>query len=289
MKKIFILFLLPFLLVFVNSCDEEIIEIKTSSLENNSTYFENEETIKIENHSFRILNYKKGVDEKYSSLKIIKTETLNKNLGINISNIEISPNNSKKNWKIYTKANEFEIRNETIITKSFADIDDEETYSLFNMHTGKHLIDYTYGCLKAFIPSTKFIRYIGFTSRLNNKKLLDKYDDDVIGLLMYASSENTIQEFIIKSEVEIDGFTPDIEMVNLDDKSRLLEGNSSLYFMELSEDYKKSDIDFAFGITYYIGENSTENSMLFVVEDDRINLKSSKIDTKTFEIKEYKK
>jgi len=146
------------------------------------------------------------------------------------------------------------------------------------------LIDYTYGKLTVRIPDTNFKRFIGYSSLANSKNLLKTYGKDAIGLITYATEKNEIQKILIKSKEKIDSITPDMSLISLSEKSRLFENGGSLYFMDYDENYKKEDIDFAFEIVYYVGENADENTLYFEIVDDKILKDKLKYNKDIFEI-----
>lgn len=217
-------------------------------------------------------------------LKINQVETVFKNSDKTESELKISPYKQNQDWTIKTKAQELSVNKSTLTTKFNANSKYEDTYSLYNIETGKHLLDYTYGNLKAIIPGSDFVRYIGFTSALNAKNLLKKHGKNVIGIVTYASEERTLSKFLLKSKKEIDKITPDLELVSLTENAKLLQDNRLLIFMDLESPYKKEAINFAFGLTYYIGENSDESAIMFVVKNDDISLINAKYDKNIFEI-----
>lgn len=276
-------FILPFLFLFIISCTEEKNETVTSA-GLNSSYEDLGTEIKLTNQYFKHFAVQNGAKTKDIVLQIKQTEQIQKGSKQSNSILEIKPYKSDGNWTIQTGAHEIKVKNNTLTTvfKAFGEI--EDTYSLYNVNTGDHLLNGTYSILNAEIPETDFRRYIGFTSLANANNLLKGQDKDVIGLLTYASEDETLQQFVIKSSEDVGISTPDMELVTLDESSKMFNGNQSVYFWGLDKDYKTEDIHYAFGLTYYIGEESEESALMFVVKDDQISLEQAKFNPKVFTV-----
>ncbi len=276
-------YMFPLLSLLIVSCSQEKSQI-TSADNLISSYEEFGTEIKLTNQYFKHFAVKNGELTKDIILQIKQTEHIQKGLKQSNSFVEIKPYKFDSDWKINTKAHEIKVKNNTLTTifKSSGDI--EDTYSLYNVNSGEHLLNATYSVLNTEIPETNFKRYIGFTSKANASDLLNGLEKDVIGLLTYASENKTLQQFLIKSTERLTNATPDMELVTLDETSKLFNGNQSLYFWGLDKDYKTKDIYYAFGLTYYIGEDSNESALMFVVKDDEISLENAKFNPKVFTI-----
>lgn len=276
-------FIFPLLFLFIISCaDDKMETANTSNL--NSSYEDLGKEIKLTNQFFKHFAVTNGDETKDIVLQIKQTEQIQKGVKQSNSTLEIKPFQSAKKWVIKTKAHEISVKKNTLITVFKASGDIEDTYSLYNVNTGDHLLHGTYSVLNAQIPETTFKRYIGFTSRANANNLLAGQAKDVIGILTYASEDETLHQFVVKSTEMIDHATPDMELVTLDETSKMFNGNQSLYFWGLDKDYETKDIHFAFGLTYYIGENSDESALMFVVKDDKISLDNAQFDPKVFSV-----
>ena len=101
-----------------------------------------------------------------------------------------------------------------------------------------------------------------------SKNLLKSFDEDVIGVITYASETDMLQKILIKSKENIDSITPDLQLVTLSEESKIFE-NNVLYFMNLDNNYKIEDINFAFGISYYVGDKAEESAFLFEIKNGR--------------------
>lgn len=279
MKK----FILPLLILLIVSCaDKNPTTSNGSNL--NSSYEDLGENIKLTNQYFKHFAVKDGEETKDIILQIKQVEDIQKGVKQSNSSLEIKPYKSENDWQINTKAHEIDVKNNTLTTIFKASGDVEDTYSLYNVKTGTHLLDATYSVLTAEIPETTFKRYIGFITRANASQLLKDEAEDVIGVLTYASDENTQQKFLVKSLVPIGISTPDMELVTLDETSKMFNGNQSLYFWGLDKNFETKDIHFAFGLTYYIGEEFEESAIMFVIKDDKISLENAKFDPKIFNV-----
>lgn len=273
----------PIFLLFILSCGEEKTEnTNTSNL--NSSYEDLGSELKLTNQYFRHFAVKDGEETNDIILQIKQTEEIQKGIQQSISTLEIKSYKSDSDWKIETKAHEIKVKNNTLTTVFKASGEVEDTYSLYNVNTGKHLLNGTYGILNAEIPETDFRRYIGFTSLANANNLLKGEDKDVIGILTYASEDKMLQQFAIKSSEPVGNATPDMELVTLDDDSKMYNGNQTLYFWGLDKSFETKDIYYAFGLTYYIGEEFAESALMFVVKDDHISLENAKYDDKVFSV-----
>lgn len=280
MKKT--LSLLAIILLF--SCNNDNTNTQTNPPSKDASFILKEgDLTTLNNTFFKHYSYLENEEKITHLLKVKQLETISAGNEFTESKLEIS--STEKNWKISSNAHNIDFKNNTIILEHLADFDHENTYSSFNIETGKHLLDYTYGNLTARIPSSNFKRYIGFVARSNSKELLSKFDKDVIGVLTYASDQNTIQKILVKSTSDIGGTTPSMEMVALSEGEQLYENNQLLYFMDLKPKYDPKDINFAFGLTFYIGEMSEESALLFEVKEDEISLKNTKYNTEVFQLK----
>lgn len=206
------------------------------------------------------------------------------------SKITIEPVLPKASWTIKTQAQHVENKNNTLALKYQTDYNHEETYSYYNMLTGKHLLDFTYSCLTARVPSSTFKRYIGFVARSNSKDLLAKYDENVLGILSYTSENEPLQQFVIyqntikDSAVFISPNTPTMQFVALGTNDQSYENGQVLYLMDLEKDMQTEKINFAFGLTFYIGDTAEESALLFEVKADKISLKDTRYDKRIFTI-----
>jgi len=276
-------YLVPLFMILLFSCKQEVEETKTiSNSDFSSKYEESNDEIKLVNASYKYSSAESNGTKNDIILKVFQEETINKKSKEKKSIYRIEPINAS--WKINVEANSFDIKNNTLIAKTDAIDDIEDTYSIYNLETGNHLIDYTYGKLTVRIPDTNFKRFIGYSSLANSKNLLKTYGKDAIGLITYATEKNEIQKILIKSKEKIDSITPDMSLISLSEKSRLFENGGALYFMDYDENYKKEDIDFAFEIVYYVGENADESSLYFEIVDDEILKDKLKYNKDIFEI-----
>ncbi len=279
-------FIYPLLVFYLFSCspkkNKETISVSTSNF--SSTFQENKETIEIVNSSFQYFSADKMFRKKPVVLQIQQKKSIEKFSNLINSRLKVNPYNTNKNWSFETKAHELNVRNNTIITRFNAQGEIEDTYSLYNLETGKHLLDYTYEKLTVKIPETNFIRYIGFTSRANAKNILKNYDKDVVGKINYASENNSLQTILIKTKENVGKSSPNMDLVSLKEEAQLFDGSRLLYFWNLDKNYNKKDIDFAFVYTFFIGEEATESAILFEVKDDNILLENVKYDSNIFEI-----
>ena len=276
-------YLVPLFMILLFSCKQEVEETKTiSNSDFSSKYEESNDEIKLVNASYKYSSAESNGTKNDIILKVFQEETINKKSKEKKSIYRIEPINAS--WKINVEANSFDIKNNTLIAKTDAIDDIEDTYSIYNLETGNHLIDYTYDKLTVRIPDTNFKRFIGYSSLANSKNLLKTYGKDAIGLITYATEKNEIQKILIKSKEKIDSITPDMSLISLSEKSRLFENGGALYFMDYDENYKKEDIDFAFEIVYYVGENADESSLYFEIVDDEILKDKLKYNKDIFEI-----
>ncbi len=289
MKQYF-LFIPIILLSF--SCNTESKDVNTSEIIQNSNS-EKSSLVKIKQDGVDLENdfYKHYAFEengKYKNLifNIKQKESVLNGKNNTTSSLEITPFNSKENWKIKTQGHSIDFRNNTLIVKNIADFDHEDTYSAYNINNGNHLLDYTYNMLMARIPASNFKRYIGFVSRSNNKELLKKYDDDVLGIFTYASDEKMLQQFVLKTEKEINKTAPSMAFISSNDDQSLYENDALLYFMNLGKDVSADDLNFSFGFSFYEGEMAEETAIMFSVKNDKIDLKNAKFDTSVFELEE---
>lgn len=283
MKKIYPLFI--FMLLIACKDDNETENNTSNAGAKNASFLETNanETI-LNNDFFQSFQYEDGENIKTQILHIKQKEVVSpKNL---FSKSEMQISDEKGTWKIKNNAHELSIKNNTLIAKTKADYDHEDTYSLYNIETGKHLLDYSYNCLTARIPQSNFKRYIGFTARSNSNDLLKEYDADVIGMITYATEKETLKRFIVKSTAEVNKTTPSMELVSFNEEHSLYEGNQLLYFMNLNEKYTPEDLNFAFAFKFYLGEAAEESAILIDVKNDAIELKDAKYNNKVFQIKE---
>lgn len=284
MKKTFALLAIILLI----ACNDNTVEINTETpinSENASFFEEKEDKTSINNIFYKSFLYEENELVKNEVLKITQQEIVPKNTLFSSSIMQIQ--SAKNNWKATVNAHELSIKNNTLEAKYNSDYEHEDTYSLYNIETGEHLLNYSYNCLTARIPESNFKRYIGFTARSNASNLLAEMDNDVLGILTYASDKNTIQKFVIKTLQQINTNTPSMELVALDENQELYQSNRLLYFMNLEDKHSEKDINFAFGFTFYQGEMATETAMLFEVKEDEISLKDAKYDTEVFEIEAF--
>lgn len=282
MKNIFPIL---FTLVLI-ACNNNTVEVKTYPNTENTPNIEEKDGKTTLNNSFhKAFLYKKGEEIQKQILKIAQKETLNEMSLFSDSEMHIE--STKNKWKANVKAHELNIKNSTLEAKYKADYEHEDTYALFNIETGEHLINYTYNCLTARIPESNFKRYIGFTAKTNATGLLAKADEDVLGIITYASDEKTIQQFFLKTTKKINQTTPSMELVSLNENQSVYDNGSLLYFMDLTSDYTTEDINFAFGFTFYEGEMAEETAILFEIKDDEINLKDARYDKEVFEIEAF--
>lgn len=282
MKKLYAIFIIVFIISCKNESQEDSLIIDTKA--GNASFIETKtgETV-INNNYFQSFQYQENENIKTQILHIKQIEVVSEKSLISKSEMQIS--NQNATWKVDSKAHELSIRNNTLVAKTNADSDHEDTYSLFNIETGAHLLDYSYNCLTARIPQSNFKRYIGFVARSNSNDLLKKYGDDVIGILSYASENKLLESYIVKSKKDVNRTSPSIELVALNEEQAIYENNMLLYFMDLDHNYKAEDINFAFALKFYIGEQVKESAMLFEVENDKIELKNAKFDSEVFQIK----
>lgn len=273
-----------FLIIFLVSCNDNTLEISTNSSpnENGSFMEENEDKTTLHNVFYKAFMYEENEVLRKQVLKITQKEIVENDALFSHSEMEISAVGNK--WTNKVKAHQLDIKNNTLEAKYNADYEHEDTYSLYNIETGKHLLDYTYGCLTAKIPASNFKRYMGFVAKTNATGLLDKMDDDVLGIITYASDAETKQQFLLKTTKDINTTTPSMALVSINENQQLFENDRLLFFMDLASDFKASDINFAFGFTFYQGETAEETALLFEVKEDKINLKDAKYDKQVFEI-----
>jgi len=283
MKKLYPIFI--FILLFACKEDNQPENNTSSAGAKNASFVEKNtnETI-LNNDFFQSFQYEEGENVKTKILHIKQKETIfSKSL---FSNSEMQISDEKGTWKIETKAHELSVKNNTLVAKTKADYDHEDTYSLYNIETGKHLLDYSYNCMTVRIPQSNFKRYIGFTARSNSNNLLKDYDADVIGIITYASETETLKRFMVKSNAEVNKTTPSMELISFDENHSLYESNQLLYLMNLTQNYKPEDLNFAFAFKFYLGEAAEESAILIEIKNDIVDLKGAKFNDKVFQIKE---
>lgn len=278
MKKI----LIPILLLCFYSCENEISEnTSENTISNfNSKYENSDKEINLENAYFIYSSKEENKTNNDIVLKVNHNKTINKATKKSKSSFQIS--SIDNTWKIFLNADEIEVKDNVLLAKTDAKDGLEETFSIHNLESGKHLVDYTYDKLIVKIPETNFKRYIAYTSLANSKNILKSYDKNTIGLLTYSSEKNVLQKILIKSSTKIDSITPDMRLVSISEKSRIIGNVGVLYFTYLDENYKNKDIDFAFGLSYYVGAD--ESSILFEVTDNKLIKDKVKYDKKIFDI-----
>ena len=276
--------LLFIILIFsISSCENS--DNHTTVESNNTKNIEIKgNTIHITNNFYKHYIISDNEVNKDVILNIIQKESIQKGTKTSISHLNIQPYQQNNAWTISAKAHEIEVRDNTITTIFKAQDEVEDTYGYYNLETGVHLFDCTYDVLKVKIPNTNFKRYIGYTSRSNANELLINEDKDVVGIISYASESKLLKQFLIKTKEDVGLSTPDMELVSFSENAKLFEGNQVLFFWDLNENYKATDIDFAFGYSYFIGEDSDETAILFEVIDDELLLSNTKYDNKVFEI-----
>jgi len=266
MKKI----ILPILILLLFTCKEKTNQTQIANNSNFSSIFtETAEEIKIANAFYKYSSSLENGTNEDIVLKVTQNETIDKTTKNIKSVYNITTVDAK--WEINVEANDLEIKNNTLIAKNNAVENLEDTYSIFNLENGNHLLDYTYDKLTVRSIEGNFRRFIGFTSLLNSRDLLKSYDDKVIGVLSYASEKNEIKKILIRSELEIDSITPDLYLNSNSENTRVFEEGNILVFMDFDDDnHNKKDIDFSFGLVYYIGDEAEETYIIFEVKDDAI-------------------
>lgn len=274
-----------FILFLTFSCETEPIKQYNSNIKT-STVSIAKDIIHLQNRYFKYFKIQNNNDLKDIVLDITQEEIIDRVSGKSLPKMIIKPYKFKNNWEINSNAHDISIENNTLTTIYFGKDETEDTYGLYSLNKGTHLLDCTYDVLKVKIPKAKFKRYIGYTSRSNAKNLLKNEDKNVIGIVSYASEKNLIKQFLIKTSKDVGNSTPDMELVSFNESAKLFDGNQLLYFWNLDENYKPTDVNFAFGYTFFIGENSEETAIMFEVENDELLLKNTKFDKQVFEILE---
>lgn len=273
-----------FLLFSLFSCTNENTSNNTNTSKNNSFVEEKENKTLVNNHYFKHFNYVLNEKNHNYIVEIKQNETILKNKEFTQSTMQISDYPNTK-WTIKTQAHQIENINNVLQCQDLADFEHQNTYNLYNIESGKHLLAYTESVLKVYIPQSPFKRFIGVVARSNTQNLLKKYDNKTIALLSYASEEKGLQQFLIKTTADVGSNTPTLNLVSLDTENELLSpSNDALYFLNLDENYKNKDINFAFGLSFYIGETAEENTLFFEVREDKIELKNTTYDQNTFQL-----
>lgn len=161
----------------------------------------------------------------------------------------------------------------------------EDTYTYFDIKNGEKIMDFTYGELKAIIPNTSEKRFFTYLSK--NNSLKDAVEGD--GVVQFASSSKLLQRIAIKAKgaVKVPTYTPEMQVLTMRESgNQLAPDGKVIILMKLNESFTSKDVTgFAFQVSYYKEGEQEPYTIVFPVDNDKINLEQAIYDKAIFELK----
>lgn len=222
----------------------------------------------IENHTYHLHQY-------HSSHQFIfeinEKQTLSPNN--NLKNVAISPlwtTTDAPNWAYQFEVSDYSFQNQILTTETSTRWEKEETFSLYNIENGTHLLDYTYAKMDVQFSAKDEKRFVGFYSQMAENDL--NFEDNFFGLITYSSLEEKKQQLLISildtaNLNFITQNTPDMNFAQIDSNAMLLNGDKTLYF---SNTDKISSVDFDIELTAYLTEDYESIHFMIPIRNDAI-------------------
>ncbi|MFN8315042.1 MAG: hypothetical protein U0T32_01170 [Chitinophagales bacterium] len=160
----------------------------------------------------------------------------------------------------------------------------EDTYTYFDIKNGEKIMDFTYGELKAIIPNTSEKRFFTYLSK--NNSLKDAVEGD--GVVQFASSSKLcLYCRKAKGAVKVPTYTPEMQVLTMRESgNQLAPDGKVIILMKLNESFTSKDVTgFAFQVSYYKEGEQEPYTIVFPVDNDKINLEQAIYDKAIFELK----
>ncbi len=201
----------------------------------------------------------------------------------------------KESWKISRASKEFDqkmgwvefMENGHMIGNEYGDA----TYFLYDLKTGKPLIDFTYDRLTINVMSDpKDYRLLTYSSRLTAGETQNRFQADsmLVGLVRYSGADGIIDELEIRlKDIRnfnlVPPYTPQLELKSSAENAQLMNYNKSILLWPNASGQMVFS-DYAIKLTYFIGQTYREVQMVIPVNRDQINVNDIIFDDALFEL-----
>lgn len=200
---------------------------------------------------------------------------------------------SEPSYEISFKANEIELKENTIIATRSGSNTEEDCISRYNIFTGEKVFECSYGSLNVGIPNVKDKRFIGYTSRATTGNPLSQVqEENVMAMISYSSSERAITSVKLKLKRspiadKLPTYTPEMMLVSTNQRNAVVEDGKAIILMGADEKYTAKDVaGFSAVFTFYIGEDNETSQVVIPVIDDKLAVSKASFDKDLFELSE---
>ena len=198
----------------------------------------------------------------------------------------------KKLWEKKYRADLINLEPRYISFVRSARGESEETSFFVNYFSGEELISFTGPNAFCAIPTSEEKRIIGFMARSNDLDQLKGEDNNVIGLLKYASALKPMQVLKIKSKNvlmmrSIQKLTPGISVQPMNEEDKVLDDGRTVILSSVKEPFDANKIDnIMIELSFFLSAEQRMVKVTIPIHKDRLDLEKAVYDKNMFEVTE---
>jgi hypothetical protein len=194
-------------------------------------------------------------------------------------------------WETEFVATDLQFKDNTLVA-THEGVENEEDYiKRFSLRDGREVFACSYGDMKVAIPNVRDKRFTGFTSqRAATGPVQEKREENLIGLIRYASSDKSISTLKVKLKRsplagKIPDYTPEMQLTPANANTSSIEDGKGIILMKADENYTPADVkDFVIQFTFYIGDDNEATQITIPVVNDIPDVAHATYDHEVFEI-----